>query len=86
MYGVELYGLVRRTVTPEGLSQRATARRFGIDRGTVAKMMANRKSRKKACFTSPEISTPVCLTRTPASTQPVTAPGRTPRKRSFPIA
>jgi transposase len=41
MYGVELYGLVRRAVMLEGLSQRAAARRFGIDRGTVAKMMAS---------------------------------------------
>ena len=39
MYGVELYGLVRRAVMLEGLSHRATARRFGIDRGTVAKMI-----------------------------------------------
>lgn len=41
MYGVELYGLVRRAVMLEGLSHRAAARRFGIDRGTVAKMIAN---------------------------------------------
>jgi transposase len=41
MYGVELYGLVRRAVMLEGLSQRAAARRFGIDRGTVGKMMAS---------------------------------------------
>ena len=39
MYGVELYGLVRRSVMLEGLSHRGTARRFGIDRGTVAKMV-----------------------------------------------
>ncbi len=41
MYGVELYGLVRRAVMLEGVSQRAAARRFGIDRGTVAKMIAS---------------------------------------------
>jgi len=41
MYGVELYGLVRRAVMLEGLSHRAAARRFGIDRGTVAKMIAS---------------------------------------------
>jgi transposase len=41
MYGVELYGLVRRAVMLEGLSHRAAALRFGIDRGTVAKMIAN---------------------------------------------
>jgi transposase len=39
MYGVEIYGLVRRAVMREGLSHRATALRFGIDRGTVAKML-----------------------------------------------
>lgn len=41
MYGVELYGLVRRAVMLEGLSHRAAAQRFGIDRGTVAKMIAS---------------------------------------------
>lgn len=41
MYGVELYGLVRRAVMLEGLSQRAAAVRFGIDRGTVAKMISS---------------------------------------------
>jgi len=39
MYGVELYALVRRAVMLEGLSHRAAALRFGIDRGTVAKMI-----------------------------------------------
>lgn len=38
MYGVELYRLVRTAVMQEGLSHRAAARRFGIDRGTVAKI------------------------------------------------
>lgn len=41
MYGVELYGLVRRAVMLEGMSRRAAAARFGIDRGTVAKMIAS---------------------------------------------
>jgi len=41
MYGLDLYGLVRRAVMLEGLSQRAAARRFGIDRGTVAKMISS---------------------------------------------
>src|SRR5271170_6010018 len=40
MKGVELYGQVRRAVYVEGLSRRDAARRFGIDPGTVAKMMA----------------------------------------------
>jgi transposase len=39
MYGVDLYGLVRRMVMRDGLSHREAARRFGIDRGTVAKMV-----------------------------------------------
>ena len=41
MYGVELYGLVRRAVMRDGLSHREAARRFGIDRGTVAKMLVH---------------------------------------------
>src|SRR5580700_8294398 len=40
MKGVELYGQVRRAVYVEGLSRRETARRFGIDPRTVAKMLA----------------------------------------------
>jgi len=39
MKGVELYGRVRYAVRIEGLSHRETARRFGIDPRTVAKMM-----------------------------------------------
>ena len=39
MYGVDLYGLVRRMVMRHGVSHREAARRFGIDRGTVAKMV-----------------------------------------------
>jgi len=39
MYGVELYGRVRRACLVEGLSRREAARRFGIDRRTVAKML-----------------------------------------------
>ncbi len=41
MYGVELYRLVGTAVMLEGLSHRAAARRFGIDRGTIAKMVAS---------------------------------------------
>jgi transposase len=40
MYGVELYAAVRLAVVDEGLSQRAAARRFGIDRRTVKKMLS----------------------------------------------
>ena len=40
MKGVELYAKVRYAVRIEGLSERAAARRFGIDPRTVAKMLA----------------------------------------------
>ncbi len=40
MYGVDLYRRVRLACHHEGLSQREAARRFGIDRKTVAKMLA----------------------------------------------
>lgn len=40
MKRVELYAKVRYTVRVEGLSERATARRFGIDPRTVSKMLA----------------------------------------------
>lgn len=40
MKGVELYRQVRHSVRIEGLSRRETARRFGIDPRTVAKMLA----------------------------------------------
>ena len=39
MKGVELYGRVRHAVRIEGLSERAAARRFGLDPRTVNKMM-----------------------------------------------
>ena len=39
MKGVDLYGRVRYAVRIEGLSERAAARRFGIDPRTVHKMM-----------------------------------------------
>jgi hypothetical protein len=39
MKDVELYAKVRYAVRVEGLSERAAARRFGIDPRTVAKMM-----------------------------------------------
>jgi transposase len=41
MYGVDLYGRVRLAVLGQGLSQREAARRFGIDRGTVRKMLGH---------------------------------------------
>ncbi len=40
MYGVDLYRRVRLACHREGMSQREAARRFGIDRKTVAKMLA----------------------------------------------
>ena len=39
MYGVEFYAAVRLAVVEEGLSHREAARRFGIDRRTVKKML-----------------------------------------------
>jgi len=39
MYRVELYGRVRRAVLVEGRSQRAVARKFGISRDMVRKML-----------------------------------------------
>ena len=39
MYGVELYAAVRLAIVDEGLSHRKAARRFGIDRRTVKKML-----------------------------------------------
>lgn len=39
MRSVELYAVVRRAVYSEGLSQREAARRFGVSRETVAKML-----------------------------------------------
>lgn len=41
MFGVDLYGRVRLAVLGQGLSQREASRRFGIDRGTVAKMVSH---------------------------------------------
>jgi transposase len=41
MYGVELYAAVRMAVFRDGLSQREAARRFGIDRGTVSKVLGH---------------------------------------------
>ncbi len=41
MFSVELYGRVRHACIVEGLSRREAARRFGIDRKTVAKMLAH---------------------------------------------
>ena len=41
MYSVELYRKVRLACRHEGLSGREAARRFGIDRKTVAKILAH---------------------------------------------
>ncbi len=40
MYAVELYGRVRRAVFVEGISRREVARRFGLARETVRKMLS----------------------------------------------
>ena len=42
MYRVEFYAAVRRSVYVEGLSERAAARRFGLARETVRKMLLDR--------------------------------------------
>ena len=42
MYRVELYAEVRRSVSVAGLSERAAARRFGLARETVRKMLRYR--------------------------------------------
>ena len=39
MFTVELYAKIRRAVQVEGLSQREAARRFGVHRNTVSKML-----------------------------------------------
>ena len=41
MFGVDLYGRVRVAVLGQGVSQREAARCFGIDRGTVSKMVSH---------------------------------------------
>jgi transposase len=38
IYGLDVYGRVRRAVLREGMSAREAARLFGLDRGTVSKM------------------------------------------------
>ena len=40
MYKVDIYAKVRRAVMVEGISQREVARRYGLDRKTVAKAVA----------------------------------------------
>ena len=39
MFTVELYVRIRRAVMIEGLSRREAARRFGVHRNTIAKML-----------------------------------------------
>ena len=43
MYRVELYAAVRRSVYVEGWSERAAARRVGLARETVRKMLRYRQ-------------------------------------------
>ena len=40
MYGLEIYRRVRHAVQREGMSERAAAIAFGVDRGTISKMLA----------------------------------------------
>ena len=39
VYGLDTYELVRRSVLVSGMSERAAAREFGLNRRTVAKMV-----------------------------------------------
>jgi transposase len=39
MFTVELYARIRRAVMVDGLSRREAARRFGIHRNTITKML-----------------------------------------------
>ena len=39
MFTVELYAAIRRAVMIEGLSRREAARRFGVHRNTITKMI-----------------------------------------------
>jgi transposase len=39
MYGLETYHRVRRAVLRDGMSEREAARLFGLDRGTISKMV-----------------------------------------------
>lgn len=39
MYGLEIYHRVRRAVLRDGMSEREASRVFGVDRGTVSKML-----------------------------------------------
>ena len=39
MFTVELYGRIRRAVMVDGLSRREAARRFGVHRNTISKML-----------------------------------------------
>jgi transposase len=39
MFTVELYAKIRRAVMVEGLSRREAARRFGLHRNTISKML-----------------------------------------------
>ena len=39
MFTVELYAGIRRAVMVDGLSRREVARRFGVHRNTISKML-----------------------------------------------
>ncbi len=40
MYTVELYARVRRAIMVEGLSRREAAKRYGVHRNTITKMLS----------------------------------------------
>ncbi len=68
MYRVELYAAVRRSVYVEGLSERAAARRFGLARETVRKMLRYRRPSAAFSFTirnRPSFATSQARSRSP---------------------
>ena len=67
MYRVELYATVRRSVYVEGLSERAAARRFGLARETVRKMLRYRRPpgyRRARPLRHPDLSSALPLSAT----------------------
>ncbi len=81
MYGVDLYRRVRLACHHEGLSQREAARRFGIDRKTVATMMSVTCDRQRlrnpisACGDSPsDIAVKLAMSENKAVSSRVSPP------------
>jgi transposase len=43
MFTVEIYAKIRRAVMVDGLSRREAAKRFGVHRNTITKMLSVRR-------------------------------------------